>query len=62
MGFARTELCVQHSTVMKEYVVVPDTLLADTEVLKAHYDTSFAYVDGLKPKPTTRKKKPAAKK
>ncbi len=52
-----TELCVQHGRVMKEYVVVPDTLLENTQELSKYYDLSFAYVSSLKPKPTKRKKK-----
>lgn len=56
----KTKLCVQHGHVMKEYVIVPDSLLKKTTELKKHFQQSLDYVRLLKPKPTTRKK--AAKK
>ena len=52
----KTKLCERHGTVMKEYAVVPDTLLKKTHELKKVFDLSVAYVGSLKPKPTTRKK------
>jgi TfoX/Sxy family transcriptional regulator of competence genes len=56
----KTTLCEQHGTVLKEYVLVPDALLARTRELQAYFNQSYAYVASLKPKPTTRKnKKPA---
>ncbi len=45
-----TKLVEQHGRVMKEYVEVPDSLLADTEKLKAYFDISYDYVSSLKPK------------
>ncbi|HEY7736564.1 MAG TPA: hypothetical protein VH813_07195 [Candidatus Limnocylindrales bacterium] len=45
-----------HGTVMKEYVAVPDALFADTDALAPSFAASLAYVSGLKPKPTTRRK------
>jgi hypothetical protein len=36
--------------VLKEYVVVPDELLAKTRELKKYFDLSVEYVGGLKPK------------
>lgn len=51
----KTILCEQHGAVMKEYVVVPDGLLKKTGELKPYFDASYAYVSGLKPKPTKRK-------
>ena len=36
----RTELCVQHGAVMKEYVRVPSALLARTKELAAHFAVS----------------------
>ena len=51
----KTVLCEQHGTVMKEYVVVPNELLKKTRELKTYFDASYAYVNGLKPKPTKRK-------
>ena len=56
----QTKLSVQYGTVMKEYVQVPDALLKKTQELRKYFDQSHAYVDSLKPKPTT--KKTAAKK
>jgi hypothetical protein len=62
----KTSLCEQHGKVLEEYVVVPDFLLKKTKELKPYFDTSFAYVALLKPKPTTKtkpaKKKPAKRK
>jgi hypothetical protein len=52
-----TTLCEQYGVVQKEYVMVPDALLAKTRELKKYFDVSYAYVSALKPKPTTRKKK-----
>jgi hypothetical protein len=52
-----TTLCEQYGRVMKEYVVVPDDLLAQTQELKKYFDVSYKYVGSLKPKPTKRKKK-----
>jgi len=40
---------------MREYVRVPDELLADTEALKGYLAISYEYTSGLKPKPTKRK-------
>jgi hypothetical protein len=45
-----TKLCEQYGRVMKQYVEVPDSLLADTEKLKAYFDISYNYVASLKPK------------
>ncbi|MEE9453768.1 MAG: hypothetical protein V3V13_05220 [Paracoccaceae bacterium] len=55
-----TELSVQHGHVMKEYVLVPDTLLVDTKKLCPYFEMSHTYIGTLKPKPTKRKK-PASK-
>jgi hypothetical protein len=52
----KTRLCEQYGIVQKEYVEVPDALLAKTSELKAYFALSFAYVSALKPKPTARKK------
>jgi TfoX/Sxy family transcriptional regulator of competence genes len=52
-----TKLCEQNGTVLKEYVEVPDALLAKTTELKKFFERSYAYVASLKPKPTQRKKK-----
>jgi hypothetical protein len=52
-----TELCVQYGRVMKEYVVVPGSLLQEIQELKKYFDISYDYVSSLKPKPTKRKAK-----
>ena len=59
-GFLRkykTRLCEAYGVVQKEYVEVPDWLLASTRELKKYFDSSYGYVGSLKPKPTARKKK-----
>jgi hypothetical protein len=53
----KTSLCEAYGIVQKEYVEVPDVLLAATQELKKYFDASYEYVKSLKPKPTTRKKK-----
>lgn len=45
-----TTLSVQYGSVMKEYVVVPDELLAQIEALKPYFDLSYQYTSSLKPK------------
>jgi len=51
------KLCEAYGKVQPEYVEVPDALLAKTQELKKYFDSSYAYVGSLKPKPTTKKKK-----
>ncbi len=53
----KTKLCDAYGVVQPEYVEVPDSLLASTRELKKFFESSYAYVASLKPKPTTRKKK-----
>jgi hypothetical protein len=55
-----TTLVEQYGVVQKEYVTVPMDLLAKTRALSKYFQISVNYVRGLKPKPTTRKKTPAA--
>ena len=55
----KTTLCEQHGSVLPEYVEVPHALLNKTQELKTFFDSSYAYVSSLKPKPT---KKPPSKK
>ena len=50
-----TTLAEQYGSVMKEYVVVPDELLAKTGDLQPYFEASYAYIGSLKPKPTKRK-------
>ena len=58
----KTRLAVQYGTTMPEFVDVPDELLRKTAELKKYFDLSFAWLDSLKAKPTTKPKKVAAKK
>jgi hypothetical protein len=52
----KTKLCDAYGVVQPEYVEVPDSLLASTRELKKFFDSSYAYVASLKPKPTKKKK------
>ena len=51
-----TKLCMNYGAVMKEYVEVPDNLLAKTDELKPYLALSYAYVQTLKPKSTKKSK------
>jgi hypothetical protein len=51
-----TVLHVAYDSVMKEYVTVPDAMFADTDTLRPYFAASRAYVAGLEPKPTRRKR------
>jgi TfoX/Sxy family transcriptional regulator of competence genes len=53
----KAKLREAYGVIQKEYVEVPDSLLASTRELKKYFDSSYAYVSSLKPKPTTKKKK-----
>jgi hypothetical protein len=46
------KLSVEYGVVRKEYVEVPDTLLANTVELKPYFANSYAWVKAMKPKPT----------
>ena len=52
----KTKLVEQYGVVMKEYVEVPDALLAKTTEIKKYFDISFAHAASLKPKPTKKSK------
>jgi TfoX/Sxy family transcriptional regulator of competence genes len=52
----KSKLPVQYGAVMREYVEVPDTLLAKTRELKKYFDLSYAYASSLKAKPAKKKK------
>ena len=52
----KAKLCEAYGVVQKEYVEVPDALLAKTSELKKYFDISVEYVGSLKAKPTTKKK------
>ena len=50
-----TTLHEAYGIVQKEYVDVPEALFADIRALQPFFALSYAYVAGLKPKPTRRK-------
>ena len=50
-----TTLYEAHGTVLKEYVIVPDELLKNTQQLRRYLDLSYEYVGALKPKPQKRR-------
>ena len=52
----KTRLFEAYGAVMKEYVEVPDSLLARTAELSKYLDLSHAYAKTLKPKPTKKSK------
>ena len=51
----KTTLFEAYGVVMKEYVTVPDNLLAKTKELQTYFELSYRYVQSLKPKPTKKK-------
>jgi hypothetical protein len=53
----KAKLCEAYGKVQPEYVEVPDGLLSKTQELKKYFDSSYAYVSSLKPKPAAKKKK-----
>ncbi len=55
----KTTLFEAYGAVMKEYVLVPDSLLSKTNELRKYLEMSYEYAKTLKPKPTTRTKKKA---
>jgi len=52
----KTKLVEQYGIVMKEYVEVPDALLAKTAEIKKYFDISYEYALSLKPKPAKKAK------
>lgn len=58
----KSAICEQHGRVMKEYVLVPHSLLKKTDELTEYFDQSFACISSLKPKATARSRKTAGKK
>ena len=53
----QTRVADQHGHPMKEYVLVPDSLLDRTDELAAWLTRSHDWIGTLKPKPTTRPRK-----
>ena len=51
----KTKLFEAYGIVQKEYVTVPDALLAKTNELKPYFEMSYEYAKSLKPK-TSKKK------
>ena len=49
------KLCEAYGVIQKEYVEVPDALLAKTSEIKKYFALSVEYVSSLKPKPTAKK-------
>jgi len=52
----KTGLSIQHGVIMKEYVVIPDSLFKKPTILEECLKKSYDYALTLKPKSTTRKK------
>ncbi|MEM9338187.1 MAG: hypothetical protein AAGA66_05620 [Bacteroidota bacterium] len=50
-----TTLATSYGAVMKEYVVVPDSMINQTTELADYLQQSFDYVKTLKPKPSKKK-------
>lgn len=51
----KSELMVQHGRTMKEYVIVPQSLLSAPKKLSKYFKQSYTYVASLKPKPSKKK-------
>jgi hypothetical protein len=51
----KTKLFEAYGIVQKEYVTVPDALLAKTKELKPYFEMSYEYAKTLKPKPAKKK-------
>jgi hypothetical protein len=51
----KTKLFEAYRIVQKEYVTVPDVLLAKTNELKPYFKMSYEYAKSLKPKPAKKK-------
>ncbi|WP_180541623.1 hypothetical protein [Nevskia soli] len=50
----KARLCEAYGVVQKEYVEVPDSVLASTRELKKYFEASYEYVSSLKPKRTAK--------
>jgi TfoX/Sxy family transcriptional regulator of competence genes len=53
----KSQLYEAYGVVMKEYVTVPDSLLANTGELQKYLEMSYEYVKGLTSKATKKKKR-----
>ncbi len=52
-----TTLMEAYGIIQKEYVIVPDSLLKNTDELRPWFESSYIHVGLMKPKPTKGKKK-----
>lgn len=52
-----TKLMEQYGRIMKEFVLVPEDLLADPMILKPYLQKAYNYVASLKPRSTRSRKK-----
>lgn len=50
-----TAVLMQYGIVMKEYVSLPDIVIANARELKKYFDLSYEYAKTLKPKPAKAK-------
>ena len=57
----QTKHPVQYGCELKEYGVLPDSLLQNIREAKKYLNLSYEYIKTLKPKPTTKSPKKAAK-
>ena len=48
---------IQHNSVMRGYVVLPENIMDDFDKLAELFKESYEYIGSLKPKPTKKKKK-----
>ncbi|MCI0750243.1 MAG: hypothetical protein L0Y35_00225 [Flammeovirgaceae bacterium] len=48
----KTKLCEAHGAVLKEYVLVPESLFANPKEITKYFAIGFTYVSSLKPKKT----------
>lgn len=51
----KTGPAISYGAVMREYVVIPESLLQQTDQLKEYLLISHAYIKTLEPKPTKKK-------
>jgi hypothetical protein len=51
----KTKLFAAYGIVQKEYVTVPDALLAKTNELKPYFKLSYEYAKSLEPKPAKKR-------
>ncbi len=43
-------ISIQHNTIMKEYILIPESIFNKTTNVKKYFKMSLDYVSGLKPK------------